>query len=43
MVNTLKKEIEHSKDEYTNYESELRNELVTKWSKRVKETEDYYE
>ena len=39
----MKKDIDHAKIEYTKYESNLRSELVSTWSKRVEDTDTYYQ
>ena len=39
----LKKDMEHKSKEFTKYESEIREELVSSWSKRVEDTEAYFQ
>ena len=43
LCKTLKKEIDQTKKEATKYESEIRQELVGSWSKRLEETDAYYQ
>ena len=43
LCKTIKKELDNSKKEFTKYESDLRNELVSTWSKRVEDTDSYYQ
>jgi hypothetical protein len=43
LINRLKLEFERFKVESVQFESDLRNELVSKWSKRVEEAEAYHQ
>lgn len=43
LCKSLKKDMDTQTKEFTKYESELREELVSSWSKRVEETEGYYQ
>ena len=43
LVHTLRLRMEQTKRETTKFESELRRELVSKWSKRVEDAEAYHE
>ena len=43
LCKSIKKELDNSKIEFTLYELDLRNELVSTWSKRVEETDSYYQ
>ena len=42
-VKTLQEEIQKHKKDHTKFEAALRSELVGKWSKRVEETEEYFQ
>jgi hypothetical protein len=43
MIEALKQQVEKAKKDALRMESALRNELVDRWSKRVEETEEFYQ
>jgi len=43
LLRQIKFKMDQSKRDFSKYESELRHELVEKWSKRVEESENYYQ